>query len=77
MECKKSTNLKRCNCSYGGCPRQGFCCECLQYHLGMRQLPACCFPDAVERTYDRSFERFAQLVQAGRFKRFNAFSASI
>ena len=63
MECKQSTNLKRCNCSYGGCPRQGICCECLQYHLGMRQLPACCFPDAVERTYDRSFERFAQLVQ--------------
>ena len=72
-----TTNLKRCNCSYGGCPRQGICYECLQYHLGMRQLPACCFPDAVERTYDRSFERFAQLVQAGRFKRFNAFSASI
>jgi hypothetical protein len=29
----------------------------------MRQLPACCFPDDVERTYDRSFERFVQLVQ--------------
>jgi hypothetical protein len=29
----------------------------------MRQLPAGFFPDAVERTYDRSFERFAQLVQ--------------
>jgi hypothetical protein len=30
----------------------------------MRQLPACCFPDDVERTYDRSFERFAGLVRA-------------
>jgi hypothetical protein len=30
----------------------------------MRELPACCFPDDVERTYDRNFERFAQLVQA-------------
>jgi hypothetical protein len=30
----------------------------------MRQLPACCFPNDVERTYDRSFERFAQLVRA-------------
>jgi hypothetical protein len=31
----------------------------------MKQLPACCFPNEVERTYDRSFERFAQLVNAG------------
>jgi hypothetical protein len=64
MECKKQSNLKRCNCSYPGCPKKGICCDCLAYHLGMRQLPACCFPDDVERTYDRSFERFAQLVQA-------------
>ena len=66
MECKQKSNLKRCNCSYGGCPRKGICCECLAYHLGMRQLPACCFPDEVERTYDRSFERFAGLVSAGK-----------
>jgi hypothetical protein len=26
----------------------------------MRQLPACCFPDDVEKTYDRSFEKFAE-----------------
>jgi hypothetical protein len=44
------------------CPRKGLCCECLQYHLQMRQLPGCCFPDAAERTFDRSFEHFAQLV---------------
>jgi hypothetical protein len=66
MECKKENNLSRCNCSYGGCPRQGICCECLSYHLSNRELPACCFPEAVERTYDRSFERFAQLVQSGK-----------
>ena len=64
MECKQPTNLKHCNCSYPGCAKQGICCDCLYYHLGTRQLPACCFPDNVERTYDRSFERFAQLVQA-------------
>jgi len=63
MECKQSQNASRCNCSYSGCPRQGICCECLRYHLNARQLPACCFPDEVERTYDRSFERFAELVQ--------------
>jgi hypothetical protein len=26
----------------------------------MKQLPGCCFPDDVERTYDRSFRAFAQ-----------------
>jgi hypothetical protein len=64
MECKKDRNLTNCNCSYAGCSKKGVCCECLSYHLRMRQLPACCFPDDVEKTYDRSFERFAGLVQA-------------
>ena len=59
-------NLQRCNCSYGGCSKKGTCCECLHYHLQMRQLPACVFPDDVERTYDRSFAKFAQLVQSGK-----------
>ncbi len=65
MECRKDANLKICNCSYSPCSRKGICCECLGYHLRMRELPACCFPNAVERTYDRSFERFAKLVAAG------------
>jgi hypothetical protein len=26
----------------------------------MRQLPGCCFPPAVEKTFDRSFEAFAK-----------------
>ena len=60
MACKREINLKNCNCSYGGCSRKGVCCECLQYHLKMRQLPACCFPDDVEKTYDRSFAAFAK-----------------
>ena len=62
MECKKSQNRTNCNCSYPGCPRKGVCCDCLSYHLRMRQLPACAFPDDVEGTYDRSFEKFADLV---------------
>jgi len=65
MECNKNRNLKNCNCTYDPCSRKGVCCECLSYHLAMRQLPGCCFPDAVEKTWDRSFERFAQLVTAG------------
>ncbi len=64
MECKKEQNNQRCNCTYAGCPRHGVCCDCLASHLAARQLPACCFPDDVERTYDRSFEKFAELVVA-------------
>ncbi|GAB4329688.1 MAG: DUF6485 family protein [Calditrichia bacterium] len=66
MECKKEKNLKNCNCTYSPCSRKGICCECLQYHLRARQLPACAFPADAERTYDRSFEHFARLVSAGR-----------
>ena len=66
MECKKEENLKNCSCSYEPCDRKGICCECLRYHLKMRQLPGCCFSEEAERTYDRSFEHFARLVQAGK-----------
>lgn len=66
MDCKKEANLDTCACTYPGCSRKGVCCDCLHYHLSMRQLPGCCFPADVEKTYDRSFKRFAELVQAGR-----------
>ena len=59
MECKKDRNLDKCNCTYS-CGKKGVCCDCLQYHLAMRQLPACCFPADAEKTYDRSFEKFAE-----------------
>jgi len=61
MECKRERNAKACNCTYDPCPRKGMCCECVRYHLAMRELPACAFPADAERTYDRSFERFASL----------------
>lgn len=60
MDCKKAQNQKKCNCTYQ-CSRKGMCCECLHYHLEMRQLPACCFPEDAEKTYDRSFEKFAEV----------------
>ncbi|MDP8255758.1 MAG: DUF6485 family protein [Candidatus Alcyoniella australis] len=61
-DCKNlKANNKLCNCTYPGCSRHGMCCECLQYHLAQNELPACCFPDNVERTYDRSFRRFVEL----------------
>lgn len=65
MDCKKQENLQRCNCSYSPCSRKGLCCECIQYHLRMRELPACVFPKKAEASYDRSFEHFARLVKAG------------
>ena len=62
MECENyQDNVENCNCTYSGCPRKGKCCECLQYHLEKNQLPACAFPDEVEQTYDRSFEKFIEV----------------
>lgn len=49
-----------CRCTYAGCERRGDCRACLRYHLANRELPACAFPPEVERTYDRSFERFIE-----------------
>jgi hypothetical protein len=66
MECKQEQNLVRCNCTYEPCSRKGLCCECITYHLNHRELPGCCFPDDVERTFNRSFENFARLVGAGK-----------
>ncbi len=66
MDCKKDQNLKGCNCTYEPCSRKGTCCDCVRYHLRMRELPACCFPDDAERTFDRSFEYFACLVTQGK-----------
>jgi hypothetical protein len=33
----------------------------MAYHQRMGELPACYFPNDVERTYDRSIRRFVQL----------------
>lgn len=60
MECQKKENLKNCTCTYAGCDKTGMCCECIAYHLSARQLPGCCFPPEVEKTYDRSFKVFAK-----------------
>ena len=63
MECNIEANQAKCNCTYEPCSRKGKCCECISYHLRMDELPACAFPSDVERTYDRSFARFATLVK--------------
>ncbi|MDH4223253.1 MAG: DUF6485 family protein [candidate division Zixibacteria bacterium] len=53
-------NLANCNCTYEPCSRKGRCCECLNYHWSSKELPACFFPNEVEKTYDRSLKRFLQ-----------------
>lgn len=60
MECKAKDNSRICACTYDGCSRHGVCCDCIQHHLSMKQLPGCCFPPEGERTYDRSFRAFAK-----------------
>ncbi|MFH1800525.1 MAG: DUF6485 family protein [Candidatus Omnitrophota bacterium] len=61
MECQLVVNKKRCNCTYDPCPRKGICCDCVAYHRAQNQLPACYFPKDIERTYDRSVEKFISL----------------
>ena len=63
MECNLKSNQIKCNCTYVSCERKGKCCECLEYHLQMEELPACAFPSNVEKTYDRSFVRFVKVFQ--------------
>lgn len=61
MECDLQKNKNNCNCTYEPCSRKGKCCECLSYHWKIRQMPACFFTPEVEKTYDRSLERFLKL----------------
>ncbi len=56
----REANLAFCNCTYKPCSHKGICCECIQYHKRLGELPACLFSDDVERTYDRSIERFVR-----------------
>ncbi|MFH1305502.1 MAG: DUF6485 family protein [Candidatus Omnitrophota bacterium] len=62
-ECKVNANKKRCNCSYEPCSKKGMCCDCLPYHWGRGELPACLFPDDVEKTGDRSIVTFIETYQ--------------
>ncbi len=57
-ECKVEENKADCPCTWEPCSRKGICCECIKYHWNHGELPACVFPREVERTFDRSVERF-------------------
>lgn len=62
-DCTQDKNKARCGCTYEPCPRKGACCECVQYHYSMGQLPGCVFPPDVEKGYDRSIENFVKTFQ--------------
>jgi hypothetical protein len=64
MECQIDANMAKCSCTYESCPRKGKCCECIAYHLEYSELPGCVFPPELEKTYDRSFRRFAEAINA-------------
>ncbi len=64
-ECNQDKLSKNCACTYTTCSRRGRCCECVEYHLRMDQLPGCVFAKLskdAERSYDRDFEHFAKLI---------------
>lgn len=65
-ECACEQNKANCNCTYEPCKRKGICCKCLEYHRRSGELPACFFPNDVEKTYDRSVGRFVDIFQKRR-----------
>jgi len=63
MECKQNQIAADCACTYSSCSKRGKCCECIAYHKKNGELPGCLFPPEVEKTYDRSIERFVRTYQ--------------
>jgi hypothetical protein len=58
MECTADKNSASCTCTYSSCSKRGKCCQCVQYHHALGELPGCFFPQAAELTYDRSREAY-------------------
>ncbi|MHA2393154.1 MAG: DUF6485 family protein [Promethearchaeota archaeon] len=64
VDCDQVMRKEACACTYD-CHRRGKCCECLEYHLSMDQLPGCAFAKIskeAEKSYNRDFEYFARLL---------------
>lgn len=64
-ECNQDQIKMKCPCTYSSCSRMGKCCECIEYHLNMKELPGCVFAKIskeAELSYDRTFEHFARLI---------------
>jgi hypothetical protein len=65
MECSQEKNKRKCTCTYEPCNREGKCCGCIEYHWSMGELPGCLFSPEVEKTYDRSLEKFIETYKKG------------
>ena len=61
-KCKREQIKENCGCTYSGCSKKGKCCDCIEYHRTMNQLPGCLFPPEAERTYDRSIEYYCNVM---------------
>lgn len=65
VECNQERLKRNCACTYTSCSRKGKCCECIEYHLKMNQLPGCVFAKIskdAEKSYNRDFNYFAKLI---------------
>ena len=57
--CGRIYNKMACNCTYP-CEKKNNCKECVEYHKGRGEFPACFFSAKVEKSYDRSFENLVE-----------------
>jgi len=64
-ECNNEENKKNCICSYP-CNKKGICCECIKYHWNRGEFPACFFPKDIEKTYDRTIDKFIEVYKERR-----------
>lgn len=58
MNCTQAKNAEACPCTYTTCEKRGACCQCVAFHRARNEMVACYFRPEVERTYDRSIEKF-------------------
>lgn len=57
---RQKSGKHECPCTYSNCSRHGNCCECVAYHRGKDQLPACYFTAEQEKTYNRNIDYFIE-----------------
>lgn len=58
MDCTKKKNADQCSCTYLTCDKRGACCQCVAFHRSRGEMVGCYFKPEVEKTWDRSMERF-------------------
>jgi hypothetical protein len=55
----QAKNRQKCTCTYD-CERRGRCCECVDYHRRMGEIPGCFFTAKGEKLWDRSVAAFVR-----------------